>query len=380
MQPLKATRAQLKQHNRQLLLRAVYAGLADNRAALANISGLAKPTVSELVAELIEEGFLEEGGLGDSTDSGGKRPRLLHFIPDAVQIIGIDIDNQQISGVLSNLAGNISAFHTMELKQTGNDHLIDSMMMVINGLIAQLDAPLLCVGIGSPGEIDSANGMVRYAESLGWRNVNLAELISEQANVPVYLGNKSELTALAQYAFVTDSPDTRCLVTVLIDASVEIGFTLQSGNYHRGGDVSSLHHDGKRLDEYLSWKHVKNRLEALRPHYPQTLIPEQNYSYLHIRYAASNADELAIQLIDELADYLTEILTWIIGILSPDHVSIAGSIAELDDFLLSQIQQATAQRISPDLVDNVKISLIHSESLGALGAVAHALQQELNIL
>ena len=81
MKPKKATREQLKRHNRQLLLRAVYYDLADNRAALAQMTGLAKPTVSDLIAELMEEGLLEEGGLGESTDIGGKRPTLIKFVP-----------------------------------------------------------------------------------------------------------------------------------------------------------------------------------------------------------------------------------------------------------------------------------------------------------
>ena len=70
MKPLKATREQIRQHNRQLLLRAVYTGLADNRAALAVETGLAKPTVSDLIGELIAEGLLVESGRGES--SGGK--------------------------------------------------------------------------------------------------------------------------------------------------------------------------------------------------------------------------------------------------------------------------------------------------------------------
>lgn len=380
MQPVKATRKQLKQHNRHLLLRAVYAGMADNRAALANMTGLAKPTVSELIAELIEDGFMVESGFGESTDSGGKRPRLLNFVPDARQIIGIDLDSQQIIGVLTNLAGDVSAYHTLELNDPDETVLIESIMMVINGLIAQLDAPLLCIGIGSPGEIDTFNGIVRHAESLNWHNLNLRHLIEKRVEIPVYLGNKTELTALAQYAFGTDSSDTQCLVTLLIDTSVEIGFTLQGVDFHRGGDISSIKLNNHRLDTYLGWKNVKTQLEQLRGDYPESLIPEQNYTYLHIRYAAINDDALALKLIDTLAENLADILVWIVGILSPDHVSIAGSIVQLDEEILSRTRNYLRQRISPELIDHVEFTLAYAEHLGALGAVAHALQKELNIL
>ena len=154
MKPLKATREQIRQHNRQLLLRAVYTGLADNRAALAAETGLAKPTVSDLIGELIAEGLLVESGRGESTDSGGKRPTLIKFVPNARQVIGVSLDNGRAFGVLSNLAGQVIAQHYDELDNAQGDEAAAILIDVINGLVAQLDAPLLCIGVGVPGVVD----------------------------------------------------------------------------------------------------------------------------------------------------------------------------------------------------------------------------------
>src|SRR5258707_4724198 len=54
----KATHGQLRHKNRQLLLRAIYTGLASSRAELAQETGLAKPTVGDVIGALITEGFL----------------------------------------------------------------------------------------------------------------------------------------------------------------------------------------------------------------------------------------------------------------------------------------------------------------------------------
>src|SRR5690606_9521223 len=112
----KATHEQLREHNLHLLLRAVYSGVANNRAALAQHTGLAKPTVSELVSELIRLGLLAEGGHGQSGESGGKRPRLLEFVPTARQVIGVSVDSYQVSGVLANLDGALVARHVADLE------------------------------------------------------------------------------------------------------------------------------------------------------------------------------------------------------------------------------------------------------------------------
>src|SRR5688500_14922437 len=132
----KATKSQVRLHNRQLVLRAVYNGLASNRAALAQETGLTKPTISDLVAELMEEGLLVEEGLGESSTIGGKRPILLRFVPDARQVIGVSINGTLIRGMLTNLDGRIIAEHYTEIPQ--HEDLSQVLIETINGLVAQL--------------------------------------------------------------------------------------------------------------------------------------------------------------------------------------------------------------------------------------------------
>src|SRR6185295_5754094 len=103
--PRTATHGHLRRTNQQLLLRAVYTGLANSRTELAQEMGMAKPTVSDLIGELIDQGYLIEKGFGKSTEEGGKRPRLLEFVPDARQVIGISIETARVTGVLTNLDG-----------------------------------------------------------------------------------------------------------------------------------------------------------------------------------------------------------------------------------------------------------------------------------
>src|SRR5258708_21720903 len=103
MQFRKATHGQLRHKNRQLLLRAIYTGLANSRAELAQETGLAKPTVGDGIGALIDEGFLTEKGLGQSTDEGVTRPRLLEFVPDARHVIDPSLTAQRIMGVLPTL-------------------------------------------------------------------------------------------------------------------------------------------------------------------------------------------------------------------------------------------------------------------------------------
>mgnify|MGYP005849639909 CR=1 FL=1 len=389
MKTSKATRDQLKRHNRQLLLRAVYSGAADTRSALAAISGLAKPTVSDLIAEMIDEGLLMEIGPGESTDSGGKRPTLLRFVPDARQVIGISLDNGRAFGVLSNLAGRISAQHYAELDSTQGEEAVRLLEEVINGLIAQLDAPLLCIGVGVPGVVESAAGLVRHSPPLGWIDLPLADRLSPAYQVPVHIGNSAELTALAQFAFGINGEDhTRRLVTILISNSVEVGITLDRVAYHQGGDLSSLcialpvatgEAHTAPLDAFIGWKAVQARMAALRQLHRGSIVPE-GFTYLDIRHSAAEGDRAARQLCEELAGSLAQVFAWVIALLQPDHVSLAGPIVNLGEGFLAEIATRTGAIISPELTRAVVFSLAYSGNLSAIGGAALALQNELGIL
>jgi predicted NBD/HSP70 family sugar kinase len=382
MKALKATREQIRQHNRQLLLRAVYTGLADNRAALAAETGLAKPTVSDLIGELIAEGLLVESGRGESTDSGGKRPILIKFVPNARQVIGVSLDNGRAWGVLSNLAGQVIAQHYDELENAQGDEAAEILSDVINGLVAQLDAPLLCIGVGIPGVVDVPNGVVSDSPPLGWTNYELVERLTQQYNVPVYTGNSAELTALAQYAFgLSSDDDSLRLVTVLVTNSVEVGITLDGTAYHQGGDISGLSEGGsERLDHLLGWPAVQVRAAALRTIYPESQIPEHGLTYMHIHYGAMNGDPAAQQLCDELSTSLANIMAWIVGLLRPNHISLAGPIVNLGETFLAQVVEKTETMLWPKVIRPVTFSLAYSGNLSAIGAAALALHRELDIL
>jgi predicted NBD/HSP70 family sugar kinase len=383
MKPRKATREQLKRHNRQMLLRAVYYGLADNRAALAAETGLAKPTVSDLVAELIEEGLLTEGGRGESTEGGGKRPTLVQFVPDSRQVIGVSMETNRIFGVLCNLTGKVIAQHYAEFDHVQGDEAVNLLIEVTNGLKAQLDAPLLCMGVGVSGAVESETGVVQQSSAFAWENLPLRNILTHHYGTPAYVGNNTELTAVAQFAFGMSGDDgARNLVTVRVSRGVEVGVAWDGVSHHHGSDISSLCVDGEAgdLQSLLGWEAVTHRIAVLRRDYPDSILPAQELSYLHLRYAAANEDALALHLIDELADHLARVMAWVIGLLRPNHISLTGAVVNLGQSFLDLVVLKTGARLSSKLSQSVKFSLAYSANLSAIGAAAYAIQKELDVI
>jgi predicted NBD/HSP70 family sugar kinase len=377
----KTTRGQLKRDNRQLLLRAVYTGVASSRAELAQETGLTKPTVSDLIGELIDEGFLVETGLGKSTDEGGKRPRLLKFVPEARHVIGLSVNADRILGVLADLDGHIRVEHYHDVSGLQGQSVIDILCEVINGLLAQLDAPLLCLGIGVPGIVDARAGLVRYAPHLGWQDLPLADLLAAQYHVPAYIANSTELVAMAQFAF-GETNGANNIVNVLIEDSVGVGLVLDGAIYHGGGEIGQLRvdgHDSSLLETYLAWPYVRQHAAVLENRHVDKRF-FGGVTYLHIRQAAADGDANALVVQDQLASHLAQIFAWVIVLLRPDHISLVGAIADLGEPLLESVIGKTRQLVLPDLMDRMTFSLDNSSNRVAVGAIAQTLQKELGLV
>lgn len=387
----KATHGHIRRHNQQLVLRAVYNGVATSRAALAQETGLTKPTVSELIDDLIAEGYLEEVGRGESTSGGGKRPRLLKFVPWARQVIGVHINDEQIMGALAVLDGRITARHCVDLNGAQGQDVIEGLIDVINGLLAQCDAPLLAIGIGVSGVVDEDAGVVHYAPHLGWRQVDLAGIMRERYGVSVYVANSTALVAMAQYVYgpVDNVPS---FATLRVGSTVGVGLVI-NGAIYRGGEIGHLRIAEQsqvaappdwqgRLESFLGWRYVKQRAYAIRRCYPDSSLPQEGepIRYLHIRQGVANGDPAALAIQDELSVYLAQVFAWIIGLLRPNYIALSGPIADMGQPLLDQTIARTRDLVLPDLAESVTYFLTETDNLVAVGAIAQALHRELGLV
>jgi predicted NBD/HSP70 family sugar kinase len=370
----KATRQQLKQHNRQLLLRSIYEQPGCSRATLSEETGLAKPTVSDIVSELIEKGFVEETGQGSSTAGGGKRPTLLRFVPTAQQVIGISITDEAVIGCLANLDAAIVARHQLARSDLP---LLTAIEYVIHALLAQCDAPLLCIGLGVPGVVDEDHGIVVASPALDWHNMPLSQTLSARYNTPVYVSNNTELAARAHIVY-GNQRGTQNLAVLLINHTVEIGLTF-AGKYRHGSDLRQLALANGLWVHALSHEQVLKRIQALLAQHSGSQLSATLPTYLYLRRAYLEGDAAAQQLVGELATLLAQIYTWIIGLTRPEEIVLAGQLSDTGQPLLDAVWHDLAARLPVPMLETVHLSLADRQQLTLRGAVVGALQRELGL-
>ncbi|UOE42528.1 ROK family transcriptional regulator [Agromyces larvae] len=187
-----------RSHNRSLVLQTLYTSGPLSRADVARETGLTRVTVSDLVAELIGEGLVVE--LGTREDARpGKPATLLDVDRAGFQIVGIDLsDHDLLHGAVVDLDGRVLARADVALDGASGEDAADLVSELAARLAALATAPLLGVGIGSPGVVDPA-GVVRSAPNLGWTDLPLQARLAGELGVPVHVANDANVAVLAEH-------------------------------------------------------------------------------------------------------------------------------------------------------------------------------------
>jgi len=197
--PEKATHQQTRTFNQQLVLRALHDRSPLSRADLARLTGLTRTSVGDLVGGLIDDGLIEEVGRGRS--SGGKSPILLRVAPDGRHLIGLDLGESEFSGAVVNLRGEILRSIHLPLEGQNGEAAVELVFRLVDDLLADARSPLLGIGIGAPGVIDTSSGTVRWSVNLDWAELRLGPLVEARYGVPVLVANDSHAAALAELTF-----------------------------------------------------------------------------------------------------------------------------------------------------------------------------------
>ncbi|MFC7921490.1 ROK family transcriptional regulator [Streptomyces cinereoruber] len=223
----------LRRENRTAVLRRLYFDGPMSRLALGPATGLSSGSVSNVVAELVAEGLVEEAG---SVDSAGGRPRtLVRITPGSGFMIGVDIGETRIRIELFDLALTELARTERPLASSGPrtarydvDLVVAHLREGVAEVLRTAEVPaerLLGVGVGVPGIVARTpeDGAVVHGQTVGWDAVPLERLLREHvelpASVPYWIDNGAKTLGQAEMWFGAGR-GARSAVVVLFGSGV----------------------------------------------------------------------------------------------------------------------------------------------------------------
>lgn len=381
MLPEKATHRQTRAFNQQLVLRALHDGGRLSRADLARLTGLTRTTVSELVGALIEDGLIEEVGRGPS--SGGKSPILLRVAPDGRHVIGVDLGEGQFRGAVVDLRGRVLNSIVVPLEGRDGDAAVDAVLRLVDDLRAYDATPLLGIGVGAPGIVDTSTGTVRWSVNLDWANLGLGSILEERYEVPVVVANDSQAAAVAELTFFR-RPRPNNLIVVRVGRGVGAGVILNGqlfqGDGHGAGEFGHVSMGGAApcrcgrtgcLETVTSMRALVDAAGVLDP----SVVDESTL------VAAFHAGVPAVRrLVLDAACELGVAVGWMIGVLNVGHVLLVGPVAALGDEWLAEVRRSAGSRVLGLLAQDTQIEFGHRhDGVVSLGASALLMEQQLGL-
>ncbi|MFJ7073354.1 ROK family protein [Streptomyces sp. NPDC098781] len=172
-----------------------------SRTRIGKLTGLSKPTASQLLARLEAAGLV----LATGTTEGrpGPNAQLYEVDPTAAYAAGLDVTPERILAAVSDITGRTVGSY--ELPTPGRRPAQPVVRQVTDALDGAVKAAGLArddvhrLVIGTPGAFDPNTGRLRYASHLpGWHTPALLEELAAALPMPVEYENDVNLVAVAE--------------------------------------------------------------------------------------------------------------------------------------------------------------------------------------
>ncbi|KPC84929.1 MULTISPECIES: ROK family transcriptional regulator [Streptomyces] len=218
------------------------------RTRIGELTGLSKPTASQVLTRL------EEAGLVRSTGSQSGRPGpnavLYEIDPAAGHVAALSAGPTGIDAVVADITGTVVGACRVEADAVAEDVRHRTAQLVAEAVDGALRPTglghddLAAVVVGTPGAIDPRTGQLRYAPHLpGWHSRTLLADLAEVVGRPVAIENDVNLAAVAEsYAGAAQDHDHFVLAWLDegVGAAIVLGGALLRGATGGAGEIGYM--------------------------------------------------------------------------------------------------------------------------------------------
>ncbi len=364
--------------------------ITDGDLSIADISielGASIPTVTKLLNELIDDGFIED--LGKLGTSGGRKPNIYGLCASAGYLIGVDIRRHHISVAVTDFKGNSIDYQedipfALESSEESFRKMSDLLISHITKLGISKDK-VLAYGINLTGRVNCNTGF-SFSYFIG-EEKPLDATLEEMLGNRVFIDNDSRAMTYGEYICGAGNGERNMLfinlswglgMGMILDGKLSYGksgFSGEIGHFPfrdndiicRCGKIGCLETvaSGSAIHRVFLEKLKEGRTSVLRPKYERG----EEISLDEIIDAVKDEDVLAIEAIEITGRELGRAIAGLINIFNPELVVIGGRLAAAKDYLMLPIMGAINKYslivVSKDTI--LKFSKLGTRG-GALGA------------
>jgi glucokinase len=307
-------------------------------------------------------------------------------------VVGIDIGGTNVvAGAVaedgSELLGLVSE---PTFAEQGADAVLERILKLARSSIAAVRGKTVAgVGIGAPGPLDTARGVVLLTPNLGWTNFPLRDRVTNGLNLPATLDNDANCAIFGEW-WRGAARGAEHVVGLTIGTGIGGGIVLGGEIYHGASDIAgeighmTIDSTGRRckcgnygcLEAYASGPAIAARAVEGIEAGAETTLPEYVKGDLRqitaqvVYEAAHDGDDYALEVVKDTARFLGAGVANIINIFNPQLVVICGGVTLAGDRLFVPLRAEVKRRAFKPAVDVCRI--VPGELAGTAGVYGAA--------
>ena len=358
------------------------------------------PTITKIVGELIDDGFLMDMGKIDT--NGGRRPSIFGLNPAAGYLVGISERTDCIGIAVTDFKGEViisndSLDFIIEPTEESFRNLSETVRKYLNDNNIGL-SKVIAYGINLSGRVNHDTGTC-FNYNIG-DDVPVMEMLEKSGfNAPVFIENDSRAMTYGEYIY---SPESKSQDMLFLNVSWGLGMgMILNGKLHYGksgfsgeiGHIPVLENNqicrcgktgcletgasGQALHRMVMEKLSSGRKSMLTAKFNC----QEKIGIKDIMNAVLHEDVLAIETLEEIGIILGRSISGFINLFNPDQVVIGGGLAAAEEYLMlpvrAALQKYSLSSIKKDTV--VRFSKLGMNA-GPLGACVLSRSKLLGLL
>jgi len=239
------------------------------RVDVARDLGVSPASVTAIVSELIEAGFIHEvpSPRRDGDSARGRPPVALGVRAGARYVAGIKLSDHMHSAIILDFAGGHIADANLprDAQNLDMDELLNEAETVLDAALAAgglSRGAIAAVGLGLPGVVDNKTGQALWTPLALDRDMPLGQALTERIGCPVHIDNDANLVTLAELWFGAGRGLTD-FVVVTIEHGLGMGLVINHQLYRGAQGLGmEIGHTKVQLDGALCRCGQRGCLEA----------------------------------------------------------------------------------------------------------------------
>lgn len=325
------------------MLRVLFKHGSCSRSQLTKLTGMSPATITRIIAELMEQGIVLEGKVGEST--GGRRPVYVYIDHTKLYIGAVKLLKDDTIVAILDLKGRPIIKERILPTSLEPHFLLQEVVTTFNKLLKQVQINLehiLGMGVAVSGVCQPEQGVVINSVNLGWKDIPVTQILNEDLDLPVYMENDANASALAELWFgkAKDATNSMFIKTETgAGVGIVINRTLATGSHFMTGEIGHVPliqngvpcRCGQRgcLEPYVYFGDVQNRYKAWTG---RTITSEE---FVHL---VKVGDGSALDIINETAPALALACSHWGILLDMDVITIGGFWGKFNEEIISHCQ------------------------------------------